>query len=323
MGFLDDARPTLRALFDALGRREDWTDDDSALIGYMERRWLGIEHGPGVGKDAFDEAARERAWPLLRELGLVDRVDPPASSYDEVVVMGAAGIGLHRRLELVRTSGVATDLLTVLAGRRPHSGLARDGALDELLAPDGRFGSAPGWTVPAGLDRSATLLAALDPLLAAQAVLPSETDLARLVLGKQWPGLRPTGIRPTSDGGIANELGTRQVAWEEYDSSLGRVRLLDGAAVDRGPGRPARPTSRSTLQEWIAAGFDDVREVLIVVNQPHLTRVRHDIRAELEAAGIGGHDGPRIDIAGCAVLPTVDLVLVLGEIPARINADRT
>jgi hypothetical protein len=327
VSYLEEHRETLRQLFDALGRADDWTSDDDALVRYMEQRWLGVEHGPGSGKDAFDDDALERAWPLLQQLGVVDRVSPTETEYDHVVVMGASGIGMHRRLELVRLSGITARRVSVLVGLRPHSGLDRDGGLGELLAADGRFAAAPGWTAPAGLLRSQGLLGAnVDPLVAAQVVLPSETDLARLLLLKQWPGLELVEVRTGGSPGVTNELGRRTVLLETYRESQSQTDylLLNGASVDRSDAetnRPARPTSVSTITEWASVCLDPAdRTVLVVVNQPHLTRVRRSVEATLVDLG---RTGLAIEVAGCEVLRTsAQLPLILGELPARINDRR-
>ena len=308
--------------------------DDGELVSVMERRWLGGEHGPGSGKAVFDVEQTERAWPILRAMDLVDRVNPSRPRYDEIVVMGAAGIGLHRRLELVRLSGVHASGLSILAGLRPHSGhsgvnphsgLARDGAIDELMASDGRFASAPGWEPPANLVYLSQILASTgaDPIMSAQVLLPSETDLARLLLGKQWPQAALLGVTVGTDAGEANELGPRRILVEEWAlqaASVPIARIFNGAPVSRGPGRPARPTSLSTVREWAATtDLTHVRSVLIVVNQPHLTRVRTQIERELASAGLGDL---QVDVAGCEALrESADINLLLGEIPIRINDD--
>jgi hypothetical protein len=324
MSYLQRHREDLRELFDILA--EPWPGDDARLIAHMETRWLGAEHGPGASKRTFDEDTKDRAWPLLRKLEVVDRADPPHGRYDQVIVMGAAGIGLYRRLEVVRCSGVTARSLTVLAGLRPHSGLARDGALDELLAADGRFAAAAGWSPPPLLRYQAALLGDTDQLTAARIVTPSETDLARLLLGKHWPDARLDRVTvDTAADSVLNELGRRDTLLETYRSPgpIPWLRILNGAPVRRdgdGTPRPARPTSRSTIREWIEGAMDGARSVLVVVNQPHLSRVRLDVLDELARAG---HAELDVDVAGAQALrDSADLNLLLGEIPARINAER-
>jgi hypothetical protein len=326
VSYLDRHRGDLRDLFAVL--EEPWPGDDPALVSYMELHWLGGEHGPGASKRVFDEKTKDAAWPLLRTLGVVDRADPPRDQYDQVIVMGAAGIGLYRRLEVVKQSGIRAASLTILAGLRPHSGLARDGALGELLEPEGRFAAADGWAPPPLLVYKARLLAdaGVDPLTAARIVTPSETDLARLILGKHWPGIQLESV--TVDGvkdAVPNELGRRDIAVETYTAGgpIPLLRILNGAPVRRdvdGIPRPARPTSRSTIQEWASTLLGSEQNILIVVNQPHLARVRLDVLDELARAG---HSGLSVDVAGAhALRDSVDLNLLLGEIPARANAER-
>jgi hypothetical protein len=321
-------RHTLEQLFKVLG--ETYLHDPEALVAWMERRWLGAEHGPGEGKPQYPEAALEQAWPLLEKLDLVDRKQPTSAEYDEVVVLGAAGIGLYRRLGLVRESGVRAKVLTVLAGQRPHSGNARDGSLDEYVDPAGRFAAQPGWTAPPALlaELQRLTAAGVAPLVAAKQAIPSETDMARILMSKHWPDMCLVATTaPTAEQKVVNELGLRHFAWEEYESGsqFPRLRLFDSAPVERrgrdGTPLPARPTSRSSIREWVESWGDiPPRTVLAVVNQPHLVRVEGDIASEIEALGVAF---PEIEVAGCEVLrASVDVNLVLGEIPARINSER-
>lgn len=321
----------VQRLFDLLGEPWDpaFDEDHAELVRWMEQHWLGGEHGPGASKRTFTTAEQDAVWPVLGELGLIDRLEPARHEYDEVLVMGAAGIGIHRRLGLVRETGVTARRLTMLAGQRPHSGLDRDGDLDELLAAEGRFAAAAGWRPPPGLEHVANILrgAGLDALTAARAAVPSETDLARLLLRKHWPDLRLIGVRPATDlQEFVNELGVRSVAWEEYAgaSAFGTVQLLDAAPVERrsgsGEALAARPTSRSQLREWVGAlNGRSPGSLLVVVNQPHLSRVRFDVEDELALLG----RRVEVEVVGCEVLRggAVDLNLVLGEIPARINVE--
>ena len=329
MSYLEDHRELLVALFDALGKDADWSDDPEVLVSHTLPRWLGTEHGSVGSKEHFTPAQIEAARPILAELGLTRRIEPSADTYDEIVVLGAAGIGLHRRLELVRTSQVSAAQLTVLAGMRPHVGAAgsgRDGRIGELLAADGRFAAAPGWHPPVGLVHRARLLleVGVDEDLAAQILLPSETDLARLLLTKQWPELRCTQIVPACDAEPepSPELGHREVLRYEWEGPphLPQARVLNGAPVAR-PHGPPRPTTASTLEEWIEQipSDPDPRRVLFVVNQPHLGRVSlvlDEILGPLDAPTV------QVEIAGCETLPNVGIHLLLGEIPARIAAEK-
>jgi len=322
-------RETLDELLAVLG--EPRHRDPASLVAWMERRWLGAEHGPGAEKPSYLHEAVMRAWPLLQRLDLVDRVEPARRTYDEVVVLGAAGIGLYRRLGLVRSSGVSAPLVSLLAGQRPHSRLARDGDAAELLDRRGRFAAADGWTPPAELLATERRLAAegVSPLAAAAVLFPSETDLARLHVFKHWPTLKLVRVdEQTGPQEVLNELGPRAYVWEHYrsDDPVREVRILNAAPVRRvggdGGEYPARPTSLSSLREWAAvvaeAAPTSVTSMLFVVNQPHLTRVALDVRRVMGEFGIEAE----IDVAGCEVLrESVDINLVLGEIPARINAD--
>lgn len=323
MTWIDRHRNTLRELFDVLGIADQWVDDDEGLVSYMEASWLHGEHGDQRGKPTFSADAEERARPLLARMDLTHRIDPAARRYDEIVVMGAAGIGLHRRLELVRSSEVAAGGLTILAGLRPHERAPRDGALGELIAEEGRFGSVPSWTLPLSVGHRAALLqeAGVDDHDAAALVFPHETSLAEFLMTKQWPDLRPVATLHTDPHPIENELGQREWTLRSFRGAglVADCRVLNGAPVDR-QDRPARPTSTSTFVEWLHLIAVEVRceSVLVVVNQPHVGRVGLALRQVLADEGASDLS---LDFAGCEILSTGSILLQLGEIPARIRTD--
>jgi hypothetical protein len=216
----------------------------------------------------------------------------------------------------------------VLAGLRPHIGAegdGRDGRIGELLATDGRFAAAPGWQPPARLRYLAELLAeaGVDEDRAAQVLVPSETDLARLLLTKQWPNARLRRIVPaTTPHAVENkQFGQRTITRYEWDGppQLPLLSIINGAPVEREHG-PPRPTTRSTLTEWLALAPTDPgpRHVLFVVNQPHLGRIGLVVHEQLSDV-----DSPiTFDLAGCATLTDVGIHLLLGEIPARMDLGR-
>ncbi len=324
VNYLDRHRGDLQRLFAALGKGDQLPAGDAELEAHLLARWLGDEHGASVSKEQYTPAQEAAARPLLPHLDVVERVDPrPGTHYDEILVMGASGIGLHRRLELVRTSGVSADRLTVLAGLRPHEGNARDGDIDELLSVAGRMAAAAGWRPPPDLLRRAALLRdqGVDPFTIARVLVPTETDLATLLLVKQWPGAHSTDmLYPDRPHALENELGQREFVLRAWSTTgpIPELRLLNGAPVDRG-NRPARPTSTSTVLEWLELpGTGEVSRVLIVVNQPHLYRVGLELGELVRGRG---HD-LIIDVAGREAAPDAALHLLLGEVAARISLER-
>jgi hypothetical protein len=321
--WLDRNRTKLRELFDVLELSDRWSDEPAELLAFMEAEWLGSEHGGQRDKVALPPEMADAARPMLAALGLAGRVPPPSDRYDEVIVLGAAAGGLHRRMALVREAGVVAEGLTVLAGLRPHERGARDGGIDELLAVDGRFSAAPGWVAaPELTDRARDLsTVSAGQFDAAAALFPSETALAELLLLKQWPLARRVGDVVGPAHPVENELGQRPWAlrvWQQV-GPIPWLRVLNGAPVDRSP-RPPRPTSRSTLVEWfdLVVQKRPVKTVLAVVNQPHIGRVRLDLLEEMDALGRSDID---MDFAGCETLADVNVLLQLGEIPAWIRAD--
>jgi len=337
IGWFSRHASDLRVLFDLLGLDAP-VDDAEALAEWCEREgWYG-EHGRQPGRPRFDEATVAAARPLLQRIGLDGQVDPPDEEFDEIVVMGAAGIGMHRRIGLVADSTVRAARMTVLAGLRPHEGArshpdgrTNDGLLSELLAVDGRFPARPGWSPhPLHLHLQA-LLGAIDDHAAAAITFPTETDLAVLSLSKHYPHatLRSTLHEPPH--GVTNELGQREWATRTWDNPPGnripRLVVQNSAPVERhnyatGERIASRPTATSSFAEWLArhetSGSTPDR-ILVVVNQPHLGRIYQQVRDHLTSAGLSGMS---VEVAGCATLQDVDLNLLLGEIPRWIRADR-
>ena len=148
MTWFERNKTTLHALFEALGETSAWSEDAYVLWRWSSDHWLGLEHGEQSGKPTYSEEQQNAARAHLTDLGLTERIEPGRDRYNEVLVMGAAAIGLYRRLGLVREAGLTAERLTVLAGLRPHERAARDGALVELLSPEGRFAAQPGWRAP-------------------------------------------------------------------------------------------------------------------------------------------------------------------------------
>jgi hypothetical protein len=311
--------------------------DAEALASWCETEgWYG-EHGRQSGRPTFPDEAVTRAKPVLRRIGLDGQVDPPAAAYNEIVVMGAAGIGLHRRIGLIAESPVESPTLTVLAGLRPHEGSSlqpggrvNDGRLGELVARDGRFAARPGWDPhPAHLHLQ-RVLTGVDDHTAASIVFPSETDLAALLLSKHFPDATVLSTEHSPPHDVVNELGQRSWARRTWKNPKGsRINSLvvqNSYPVERrnlttGERIPSRPTATSTFREWLDhhdANRSLPSNILLVVNQPHLGRIYQQVT---DVLGERARSGLAVDVAGCATLQDVDINLLLGEIPRWIRAD--
>lgn len=343
--WLDVHRDDLRVLFEALELTDDWRDDDAELVAYMESRWLRDEHGQQPDKPRFTPKQEAAARPILDRLGLSRQVEPPATEYDEVLVLGAATLGMYRRLDLVQAAGVRAAALTVLTGPRPHergtreleaqakgapvevgdaaASVRRDGGATELLDPAGRFPARPGWD--GGTHRWQLKLlraAGVDDGLAGAILFPSEAHLAELLVTKLYPAARPVGTEHAAPHEVINELGQRPWAVRTWEAPgpIPLLRVLNGSPVGRGE-RPSRPTSISTFDDWLDRyGADPVpRSILCVVNQPHIGRVRLEL---LEHIRTIGRTDLTLDFAGCGVLADSPVNVQIGEIPAYALADR-
>jgi hypothetical protein len=343
--WLDVHRADLRALFAALELTADWSDDDAELVAYMESRWLRDEHGQQPDKPRFTAEQEAAARPIMDRLGFSRQVEPPAGEHDEVLVLGAATLGMYRRLDLVQVAGVRAAALTVLTGPRPHergtreleaaaagtaveaanaaASVRRDGGATELLDPKGRFPARPGWDGAAHRWQLSLLRAAgVDDGLAAAILFPSEADLAELVLTKLHPAVRLVATEHAPPHEVTNELGQRSWAVRTWKAPgpIPELRVLNGEPVHRGD-RPSRPTSISTFDEWLQrySATRASRRILCVVNQPHIGRVRLELLEHVRAIG---RTDLTLDFAGCGVLADSPVNVQLGEIPAYALADR-
>ena len=343
--WLEEHREDIGALFEALELSAEWREDDAELISYMELSWLRGEHGQQPDKPTFTPEQEAAARPILERLGFSRQIEPPAPEYDEILVFGAATLGMYRRLDLVQATGVRADALTVLAGLRPHergarelearekgtsvsaehaaASVRRDGGATELLDLTGRFSARPGWDAGGHLWQLELLRAAdVDDGLAGAILFPSEAHLAELVLTKIYPGAQPVSTQHAPPHEVTNELGQRPWAVRTWEAPgpVPVIRVLNGSPVNRGE-RPSRPTSISTFDEWLDRYQADPtpRSILCVVNQPHIGRVRLELVEHVETIG---RSDLTLDFAGCGVLADSPVNVQLGEIPAYALADR-
>jgi len=284
--------------------------------------------GPSAcGGDAETEVAH-----LLRSSATCRGRAATTSVYDEVVVLGAATRGIWRRLVLLEDARIDADLLTVLAGRRPHlgrTGAGRDGDVDALLDHAGPFPASNGWTPPPGLvARRRARADDADSWLLAADLFPDETALALMLIDRRRlvgtldarrttrlpDGREVAGAVRCAPGGF--------LECEEVAGRFGRIRVLDGPPVPRSTGRP-RPTTASTLAAWVAQGeaapAGRRRRILVISSQPHLARVGR-ILDELCVASRLRAD---IEVAGCPAPPDIRPGVVLRELALQVQHARS
>jgi hypothetical protein len=277
-----------------------------------------------------DPMADREVERILWSSALVRGREPGREVYEEVVVLGAASAGMWRRLEFVARRRISTPVLTVLAGRRAHlwaMGNGRDGDVGALLGPGGPFPAADGWVAPARLidrwDRSAHA----DGWRLAAELFTDESSLALALIDRMWPDAMSARIGTTvlPDGrevvGRVTLAAGGYLEREGVVPDLARVRVLDAPPVRRSNG-PSRPTTASTLSEWIARGVGSTggrRRVLVVTGQPHLARVERT----LEALGASARLDADLEVAGCSARPPVRTAVLLRELVLMVAEARS
>lgn len=291
--FFKNHKDDLRQLFVIAGHEQEWSDDstDQKLIDYIRQGWIGKEHGDKEGKDVFSDEQIDAMLPHLENLGITGEVLPnEGSRYESTIVLGATSAAVKRRDEVVTKAiekGVDVGDVYYLLGERPR--MDRDGTDEELLSSEGRLGghdiSENAWVqnrVIGGMEGR------LRPL--------TETDLGRIVVSKALDGnMAPYRIDlpivsvDGVDTGIGKKLENTDLPHRELldqhfktDDGIERV-IVNGDAVSRGADRAPRPTTSSTVKEWLDRyPPEEGASVLVVSSNPHGERQLRAVREVLE-----------------------------------------
>lgn len=294
--FYETNKEDLRQLFALAGHEQEWSEDptDQMFVDYIRRGWIGKEHGDKEGKDVFSDEQIDAMLPHLENLGITGEVLPdPDSSYESTIVLGATSTAVKRRDEVltkVIEEGVDVGNVYYLLGERPR--MDRDGTDEELLSTEGRLGGHDISENPWVTNRvRGAMEGTARPL--------TETDLGRIVISKALNGnMAPYRIDVPIvsingvDTGIGQKLPGADLPHRELldqhfvtDDGLSRV-IVNGDAVSRGADKAPRPTTSSTVEEWLDRYPPaESASVLVVSSNPHGDRQLRAVREVLERMG--------------------------------------
>lgn len=333
--FYEPYKDDLKKLFTALGKEDEWSDDPRTMLPYMERAWIGQEHGNSTSKEQYDDEQVAAAMPILEDIGLTTELLPqPGEHFDTEVIIGGTMLANWRRLAATHKAienGVDIDRVVVFLGQRPRE--ARDGKNEELLGTEGRFAGEDirenPW-VKQLIDKGA--FESEDPWSL------TETDFGRIALNKVMGGnLMPhridlpiaaingedTGVGARQEGVPARDATDYHFTVEttKNDGSVveTEVILMNAAAVDRGAGRPARHTTQSSTGEYVERYEPKQGErMLYMTGNPHSMRTAQDSKALLTKLG---RDDIHLDVAGTTPAANSPIQTYLGEVARLINND--
>lgn len=330
--FSEKYKPLIRELFDVLGHADIWSEDltDAHLLEFMRSAWIGQEHGYAADKIQYPEDLLEGALSLMDRMSLTGGVWPKSGGqFDYTVALGATEPAMVRRAdfayELYR-GGVGLGHEFYLVGERPR--IDRDGTDEDLLLP-GKFGSNDIHTNPWVQHRVVPAMEGADihPI--------TEFDLARLVLSKMLDGdmapyridLPIASIDGRSTGEGVKLENSDMPPREHLDAHFvvqGRdMTLINGRAVDRGGDRVPRPTTESTIREWLERypPKQDAK-VLVVTSNPHGLRQLETFKRILAEYG---REDVGFELAAAPPPATMDRKALayngLGEVARMIEQD--
>ena len=328
--FIDPYRAELRQLFDVLGIDDQWSDDPHELAERTAQMWIGSEHGQT--NEPVDESKLDAAKPILAKMGLVDAIAlPQGIELHAAIMIGGKDVANQRRTQVIADalqSGTKIGTTILWGGARPRE--PGDASLEELLSntvrfpgydvmgdawvrravEEGRFDPTNPWSFTETASAYLMAVRAFGRLALLSADFDTDADGA-LSTDSSQPGVPPRIVRNLTFA--VGELEEGQV------DTRPRIVLMNNAAVDRGEGRPARHTTRSSAIEWLR-DFSPPQDAVVaaVSSQPHLLRTVQDIREVLDEMGRGD---VQLLAAGPGLSERATLTLILGEVARLIGND--
>jgi hypothetical protein len=286
--FFDVHHDSLRELFKALGREEEWRDTPEELLPYTQAKWVGQEHGNSTEKDQFTPEQSEAAQPILEKLGLIDEILPPVGVYEQVVIFGGFMRVNRERIgfvkELISEGKVRAEQIVFWSGERARE--ARDDAELERINFEELSGNS--WIShqlrkPAG-EQFAT-----------------ETELVRLAYHEHFLDT------------VLQDDDELRFTTSDYPDFV----LLDCPAVQR-PNGPTRPTIASCTREWLnRIPSRKAASILLVSGNPHIERNLRDVRQTISVMR------PDIELTVCGPAASINasIQLHLGEVGRMLYMD--
>lgn len=334
--FYDLYKDDLQELFSALGLEKIWSDNPIDFHDYIQRAWVGQEHGNAVEKEQYSDEQVAAAMPVLERMNLTSEALPhPGEKYDQTIVVGGTTPANYRRMQLTskaREQGVELGEEIWLVGQRPRE--ARDGTNEELLGTDGRFaghditknpsiegrmktgafdgevGTDSAWSLTETDTAIISLLKVVDPEATPHRIGLHLVDLNAPKDKQHWPGQRP-------------DAPARLVTDYRYTLEDGHdITLINAEAVQRGTSEkphPSRHTTQSATQEWLERHAPKKNaKVLYVTGNPHSLRTTQDTQRILDKLGRGDI---QLELAGTTPAVGAPIQTILGEVGRLVHND--
>lgn len=314
--FFESYKPELQELFDVFDW--DWSEDP-AQVNAQLRKMIGLDH-TDISRLQPTPEQEDAAMTIFDRMGLLSEILPSEpTDYNDIVVPGATTMAIKRRLQVRKNAldaGSTTKKTTILNGQRPRDRIDRTN--DEIIQA-------------MGVDKDNPWIAR--ELKKGSDAFSTETELGRAaalglinlphaqVRRMDLPLIGTNAARRESDA------MPRNITDYHYRDKDGQdIIVVNGRAVDRGideegQRREPRPTTMSTIEEWIERHTPNKNDrVLFVVSQPHALRMGREIIQALQQHGLSDI---KVDIAsGDAPPVTLRTQTIIGEIARMLDNEQ-
>lgn len=314
--FFENYKPEIQELFDVF--EWDWSDDPEQVNTQL-RKMIGLDHSDTSRLEPTPEQ-EDAAMSIFDRMGLLSAILPSESTnYNDIVVPGATTMAIKRRLQVrenVLDAGSTTKKTTILNGQRPRDRIDRTN--DEIIEAM-RVNKDNPW-IARELKKGSDAFSTETELGRAAALGLMNTPNAQ-VRRMDLPLIGTNAARRESDA-VPRDITDYYYRGEDGQDII----VVNGRAVDRGideegQRREPRPTTMSTIKEWIERHTPkEGTRVLFVVSQPHALRMGREIIQALQQHGLGD---VKVDIAsGDAPPVTLRTQTILGEVARMLDNEQ-
>lgn len=302
--FIDTNSESLDSIFAAIGAEVRTTDPITDVVAKTQL-WAKGDHHDGQAVFTLTDGMQRQFLDTFAEIGMLSEVMPEGGEYDQILILGGEQRSNHARIDYLenllqeKKVWLADDgAIVSLGGKRPLKGreiidIAHDlSVLEDSESP--WLGKIKKAEMGYSLEEDAAMRLALMARFAGDAVL----NRMHIRLGHADP-----------------------ISHREMISADGSNKLvfINAPAVER-PLGPARHTTESTLQEWLALYPPKTgARILFVSNNPYILRT-----ARNAATALHGRQDVSLDYCGApAVIDKSIVNRCMGEIARNIYEDQS